>query len=308
VGKEILMDLLQNFAQLRRKKGNDYFVEFRFTKWCMGGRPKTELLYRNHALMKLRRDAKALLKKNPKADPPTEEYMQEMAATIAKKEFGENEARKTVEETVEAVIQDGHCGFDVNIDGPYIADRNIYALMREMFSAPGIQSSNRGMKQKRQHLMSILACDELGDPYEGSRSQEINFFRPGEDGYLEGVDDYFDEPGHPIGKDGPRPILKRHDYIENGHIRFILRVPANLPQSESKKMIRDAQVEEAFMFSENNGLGAGRSIQYGKFEVVCLTRLTDNPWTEGGRALKTTPFPPRVAAAAAEKAALKAAS
>lgn len=265
-------DLTDSVTDKLGETTNTYFVELEFLDGILGGNPKNPTVFRTHIESKLRREAKAAEKRG--LEPPSEERIQEIVQRRMTEMFGED-----VETTIDAETEKARTGFKSNDHGPYIEDRQVKAMIREMMSTSGINQSNRGSKQTFQHLLAVIACEDDGTPLEGARSQQINFWRDGD--IVSEPDDYVEMCAQVVGPLGHRSIIKQHDRIVGATIRFLVRVPANLPQARSTAMLRDKEIVGVFAHAQNDGLGACRSQGYGKFWIVSLERRTNNPWVKG---------------------------
>lgn len=270
------MDLTSKLSTRLTETTNTYFVEIEFIDGILGGNPKNPMVFRTHIESKLRREAKAAEKRG--LVPPSEERIQEIVERRMAEMFGED-----VETTIDAETDKTRTTFKYNESGPYIEDRQIAAMLREMMSVLGITVARRGSRNNHQHIHAILACDEEGNPLAGADSQQINFYRDGE--IVSEVDDYVEMCAHVMGPQGPRSCIKQHERVVGATVRFLVRLPANMPKSRSVSMLRDNDIIEMFAHAQNDGLGACRSQGYGKFSVTQLDRLTDNPWLKGGKRL-----------------------
>ena len=271
-----MKDLTANVEKRLKETTNTYLVELEFHDSILGGNPKNPTVFRTHTESALRREAKKAEKRG--VEPPSEERIQEIVERRMVEMFGED-----VETTIDNAEMDNRTGFKENHLGPYIEDRQVAAMLREMMSCLGITVSQKGSKQTHQHLDAIIACDDEGVPHEGAQSQQINFYRDGE--VLKEVDDYVEMCAQSNGPQGPRSFIKQHDRIVGATIHFMVRVPANLPKARSSAMIRDKDMEMMLAHAQNDGLGASRSQAFGKFWLVSLKRLTNNPWVQGTRSL-----------------------
>jgi hypothetical protein len=277
-----MTDLLAKYGGILKETTNTILVVLKFNDLCLGGKPKNKDVARAHALNKRRKKAKQMEKMGQK--PPTEAQIQEMVEIEIAEFFGDG---KTADEGVEEQISKGHTCFPSNYDketdtgGIYIETRQLAAMTREMMSTLGIQLDKAGTKQTRQHLMQFVACDENAVPYKGKRGTQVNFIRDGQ--CVQDEDDFIELTAAVSGPSGTRSIVKRHDYVREASIRFLVRVPADLPPKRSKAVIRDREIAMVFMNGQNDGIGACRSQQYGKFTVTRCHRMTDVPWVRGSK-------------------------
>ena len=267
-----MKDLLENMQDELQKSTNNFFVEVEFVDSILGGNPVNPTVFRTHIEARLRRDAKAAEKKG--ATPPTEERIQEIVSRRMVEMFGED-----VETTIDAQEEKSRTTFKTNDFGPYIETRQVKAMLREMMSTLGISTAKRGSKQTLQHLVVVKSCDETGEAFDGDMVNQINFERDGD--FVEAVDDHVEMCAHVMGPLGPRSLIKQHDRIYGAKIRFLIRVPANLPKPRATAVLRDEEIQRMLAHAQDDGLGACRSQGYGKFRVIKLERTTNVRWLVG---------------------------
>ena len=266
------MDLTSQVNASLDASTNTFFVEIQFLDSILGGNPKSPEVFRSHIEARLRREAKAAVKRGD--TPPSEERIQEIIARSMEEMFGSD-----VDTTISQQEEKAHTTFKSNEHGPYIESRQVKAMLREMMSTLGITQSKRGSKQTYQHLLAVQACDEIGDPLEGELVNQLNFHRDGE--YIDEPDDYVQLVAHVVGPQGPRSCIKHHDRIFEPSIRFLVRAPANMPKTRATAVLRDDDIVKMLSHAQNDGLGACRSQAYGKFKITRLERLTNVRWVVG---------------------------
>jgi len=168
------------------------------------------------------------------------------------------------------------CTFKTDEKGPYLGTYQVNASIRDMMTTLGIHVTKRGTNQTRQHLTNVYACDEHGKVPKGPEQDKIRFFRDGE--IVPCVDGYVEATAHVMTAQGPRSILKRNDYIIEASVRFLITVPARMPDARKNAVVDDETIALIFAHAGGNGLGASRSQVHGRYEVTRLERISDNPW------------------------------
>ena len=266
------MDLTQQVSTSLDESTNTFLVEIQFLDSILGGNPKNPEVFRTHIEARLRREAKAAVKRGD--TPPSEERIQEIVKRTMEEMFGSD-----VDATIEQQAEKAHTTFKCNDHGPYIETRQVKAMLREMMSTLGITVSKRGTRQTYQHLLAVQACDEYGTPFDGELINQLNFERYGD--IVDEADDYVQLVAHVVGAQGPRSCIKHHDRILEASIRFLVRAPANMPKSRATAVLRDAEIVNMLSHAQNDGLGACRSQGYGKFKITKLERLTNVRWVVG---------------------------
>jgi hypothetical protein len=268
------VNLLNTVADLRETALQSYLTEITFNDDVLGTQPKTEELMRKFIEAKLNREAKDAEKKGLR--PPTEERRVEIMNLHLERMFG----AATIEETIEEEVKRAHTTFFIDSKGPYIGNYQMKACVRDMCTTLGIFMSKRGSKQTFQHLMGIRACDESGNVLPGEQGLRLHFWRDGE--IVTQVDDWVEKTAHVMTAQGPRSIIKRHDYVTGATLRFLIQVPCNIEKNREKALIQDEQISKIMLGAENNGLGCSRSQGHGTFQVTRLERITNHPWIKGG--------------------------
>ena len=273
--RNLLLQALKAQPDLR----NTYAVELQFTEDVLGGQPRDPETMRGWIEAKLNREAAQAEKKGLK--PPTEARKLELVNRHLERMFGAD----SVDETIEEESDRAWTTFFCDEKGPWLGTYQVKAGVREMMSCLGITVSSRGSKQSFQHLMYIESCDEDFNPYRNEddrpteRSLHIHLYRDGE--ILTDIDDHVTKTASVNTAMGKRSIIKNHDRILNATIRFLVHVPANLPQNRSTAMLRDREVCDIFGQLQTDGLGCCRAMGHGTFSLLRLERLTNNPWVKG---------------------------
>jgi hypothetical protein len=96
----------------------------------------------------------------------------------------------------------------------------------------------------------------------------INFYR--DNGSLQIPDGYEERAIHVMGFMGPRTALKRYDYVEKAEIKFQILVTK--PFSGEKAQITSDMMNRMIELAQEIGIGADRSQQMGKFDIVEFTK------------------------------------
>ena len=269
-----MKDLLENMQDELQKSTNNFFVEVEFVDSILGGNPVNPTVFRTHIEARLRREARTAEKKG--VVPPSEERIQEIVKRRMEEMFGSD-----VDTTIESQEGKTRTTFKTNDLGPYIETRQIKAMLREMMSTLGITVAKRGSKQTLQHLICVKSCADSGGEPDGVWVNQINFERGDDGAFVEEVDDHVEMCAHVMGPLGPRSLIKQHDRIYGSKIRFLIKVPANLPKSQSTAVTRDEEIQRMLAHAQDDGLGACRSQGYGKFRVIKLERTTNVRWLVG---------------------------
>lgn len=145
--------------------------------------------------------------------------------------------------------------------GYYVENRTVKAMLRESASFLGIFKAKLGSKQVVQHGLEVHQCGV--DP----RSKEAMKIRLQDyegEGCLEAALQV-------MTAQGPRSCLKRQDYVERPTLQFEIWVFTDPPQA--KRAISEAELVQILKHAQENGLGASRSQQFGKFDVIEFVKL-----------------------------------
>lgn len=141
----------------------------------------------------------------------------------------------------------GFCGDE---RGLYLHTRNVKAMIKQCASVLGITKKKRGSKQILHEGAEVKAPDG-GD--------KLYLERQEPDGSEE-------RPIHVMTARGPRNALKRVDYVNGARLAFEVWVLKTAAQET--RHIGEKELTKILTFAQENGLGADRSIGYGKFDVI----------------------------------------
>lgn len=146
-------------------------------------------------------------------------------------------------------------GFRSNEQGIYIGGHMIKALLRDSCEGLGMSGKKGGIANYKQYFKKALIVkpDEIplgvkqanGD---GQIGEEITM-------------------GHVIGMQGPRSIIRFNDFVSKPVINFEIWVPAFGSKITLKKLT--ALLEHGGEI----GLGSGRSLNYGKYDVELVEQF-----------------------------------
>lgn len=224
----------------------EYKVELQFREWYIGGTPKDPEVLESW----LR--TKTLVTQE-------EELAQMMARTLREQgyEIEEDLTYEEVSEVVKTLAGEKRTnGFKFDDEGIYIEDRTIKAALKECIN---ILYAGTPMGKTRKGAKNFLA--------------ERVFVNPSRIRFLDEHDKVIREPhgktrfiGHVTGPQGPRSSLTYHEYVEQGIIRFTVRVTDDaIPHDYWPRIWR--QMEE-------NGLGSLRSQSFGRFVVTDWQKIS----------------------------------
>jgi hypothetical protein len=243
-----MTSLLSSLSSARESSTNQYLLEFTFTDKVLGTQPKSA--ERMRAFLESRHTP--------------EEIIQKQLAQL------------DVEQRIEEESERMWTTFFLDEHGPWIGTYQCKAMFKELLSSLGVTVEKRGSKQTHQHLFSIWACDSKGVIYPGAEGGRLHLWRNGV--LLTDPDGAVDLTAHVQTPQGPRSIIKRHDYIEGASIRFLIVLPAAMPEARSTAVLDDAVLAKLLVFATGDGLGCSRSQGFGTFEVTRFDKLTDVPW------------------------------
>lgn len=250
------VDLMSLVAKTIEEERNYYFVELRFRDKVLGTQPKS----------------REVMKKWLESKHVAAEIIEEQMAKLSP------------EQNIEEETQMAWTGFFTDERGPWIGTYQVKAMFREMLTTLGITVEKRGSKQTYQHLMEILACDVNRGMLKGPASSRLYLWREGQ--VVSEPDGSEERTGHVVTPQGPRSILKKHDYIAQASLRFLVSVPARMAEGRSTSVLGDREVARCLAHGGGDGIGCSRSQGFGTFDVVVLDRITDNPFVK--RAPKDT--------------------
>jgi len=138
--------------------------------------------------------------------------------------------------------------------GPYLDGYNLKACIREGATQTGVTlmrwSNNRGFRQHYQHGVHVKSGDGKSD---------IILLGP-----VAGQDEFV---GHIRGPQGPKSIINRFDYVASG-LELEFQV-----WSLAVGIIDDDLIKVILLASQEIGLGAARSRELSKFDLVSLERI-----------------------------------
>jgi len=165
----------------------------------------------------------------------------------------------------EAVDLDAYCRvFERNAFGPAIVDRQIKALMRE--AAVGLRLvSTWGF---RDSIAEYCVVGPIGTGA-GPRQRRINFTDDAGVTRAE-PDGTVDLAGNVMTRQGKRDIVSRSEYIERAALCFEVWVLETQMKAVGKRkaVITPVDMENMWAIAGEIGLGAGRSLGYGTFDVT----------------------------------------
>ncbi len=133
-------------------------------------------------------------------------------------------------------------GFKSDDTGLYIEGRQVKAMMKECATTLKLMVKHRGLKQVLQHGTAI-------------KPQRLYLGKKEPDGYEEGVCHTW-----------RGSALKRNDFVERCTIEFEIWVV-------DTKILTEKLVNMLFELGQENGIGASRSQDFGKFHVIKLRKL-----------------------------------
>ncbi len=187
---------------------------------------------------------------------PEDDEGKKLAAKI-KEEVG------TPQDELEAAEERMWTTFKIDETGLYIETRQIKAMLKEavgeseMYKVKGLSGlksrmggavfpkGEGGLDRTRLYLYRDEQCQKPIDLPDG----------------------YEDTVGHVSGPQGRRSILKRKDYVESPWISFYLKV--------ANKRVSRTVLENLFELGEEIGLGADRSQEHGKFQMITFAEILD---------------------------------
>lgn len=165
---------------------------------------------------------------------------------------------KEIMETVNVDEDSSWCGFKEFYTGeevgPYLDGYNFKACFREGATQSGVTmmrwTNNRGFKQHYQHGVHVK---------DGEGKRDIILIGP-----VEGQDEFVGHVKTPLGQ---KSVLSRHDYVATGTVlEFQI-------WSLATGILDDVLVRDVLLASQEIGLGAARSREMSKFDLLDLERL-----------------------------------
>jgi len=162
------------------------------------------------------------------------------------------------EEYVEEASKSSWTSFKRDEIGIYIEPRQIRALIKESSFILELTKNVRGLRQRLQHGI-VIKPDRIYLMKDNAPIKEM-------DGQTEG-------PIHVMGPQGPRTALKRQDFVLKPTLTFIVRVVNPVGKDETD-YLREDRLRAIFQWAEDGiGLGASRSQDEGKFDIVTFEKV-----------------------------------
>lgn len=244
------INLLDSIEETRAENTNQFMIEFTFLDKILGTQP------RNADVMRAWLESKHL------------------PAEIIEDQVSRMDPGEKIDDATERAwttfFSDDH--------GPWIGTYQVEALFRELLTSRGITVEKRGSKQTYQHLLEVWACDENGTVYEGGEGARLHFWRDGAP--VPVPDGHVEKTAHVQTAQGERSVIKRHDYVENAKVRFLLVVPANMAHGRASAVIDEKTIALLLAHAGGDGLGCSRSQGFGQFKVTRFDQLTQNRWSK----------------------------
>ncbi len=226
-----------------------YQVEIVFREKLFGGIPKDPSVMINWLVSRAKM---------------TKEEAKEKAAKIAEEVKSDPDA-----------VEKGVTTFKRDIDGLYIEERQVKAMLREAAQTTGLLSKY-GMRD-------LIAHGMFTGP---NKTGKIHLLRGGNN--IAEEDGFEERALHVMTFRGPRDALKRGMYVEKPRVSFVLKVikPVFKPKpkteeakdpktvKKSPQSIEEETLHTLFQVAQEIGLGADRSQGEGKFDLVKFERLT----------------------------------
>ena len=151
-------------------------------------------------------------------------------------------AEQTVEEMGEQLVTGAWNGFKADEDGLYIEGRQVKAMFKEAANVMRHVIGFKGPMRARLAERLVIKPDRI---HLGAKEPS---------GYLE-------RPIHVMTRMGPRDALKRTDYVEKPKLLFDVWLLDD-------GMITDEHLRQLLEYAGETGLGADRSQDEGKFDLV----------------------------------------
>ncbi len=158
---------------------------------------------------------------------------------------------------IDQIAEKGWTGFKSDTNGLFVEHRQVKAMLKE---AANILRDVLGIKAFRSKIAELIFLE--GDTQFGEGRIHLDRLTP--DGFEE-------RPVHAMTPSGPITALKRVDYVDTPTIQFTLKILHKpvLDQDKKKWWAKDF-LPVLFEYASENGFGADRSQEKGKFR---LTRL-----------------------------------
>lgn len=216
-----------------------YLVAIKFNEYCMGGYPVRADLVRAWIKAKTGFD-----------DSITDQQVAEATSVLPEAEAKEK-------------LDGCWTTFPKDEVGIFLEDRQLKAGYRTAMSLLGYNVKHMGAKQITQHGTIFRG---LHHPTKRSR---IHFERDGV--VLTKPDETIERPIHVQTAMGSRDALKRVDCVYQAELQFELQIFRT--GAKEKRHVPLEEVKRAFAVMQNDGLGADRSQEFGKFTVTMFEEV-----------------------------------
>ncbi len=263
--KKTELSLLDKVRNATHDNKDGYLITIRFLDKVLGTQPRSEEIMRNWLESKLAKESIKAAKTG--AVIPTEAQRKEITEIQVA-----NMAPKSADEVLDEGEDKAWTGFFTDDDGIWMGTYQVKACLRDCLTSLGITVAKRGSKQTMQHLMDIWACDAGGNILPNEKGQRLRFHRNGK--YVKAADDHVEMTAHVMTAQGPRSVIKRHDYVQQAELTFLLTtVRKDLLSKRETAHLGEKEIVKVLSFMQGNALGCSRSQGFGKFEVVGLAKL-----------------------------------
>lgn len=254
---------------------NRYFVTLTFDGRVLGGQPRARGIMEKRLTAQLAQQ-NADAEKAGEAPPFSEAEIARILAShqerLGDAGLGDDDIHESIELAWTTFYRDGQ-------NRPYLGIHQVKAALRKMITSTGITQSKRGSKQTFQHLQAVWGATPDGQVAPGEGRLQIHFYRDG--AMVEAPDGAVDMTAHVMTAQGPRSVLKRHDFVEQATVHFVVDIAARLRKSRDTAVLTDEDMATMLLHAQGNGLGCSRSQGFGTFRVVGLIKQTDNPYIVG---------------------------
>jgi len=191
------------------------------------------------------------------------------------KELSAEELEALTDEALDEIVEEktdySWTGFRSDEHGLFINGYQIKAGVKQGAKNLEYYLKKLGSKDHFQHCVFIRGT--------GPDPKKIYLDRTEPDGFDEG-------PIHVTTAQGKQNALARTDYVEGVTIEFELWKMPTIPQQ--KKHIGEKELQDIFIFCQENGFGAKKPMDGGQNDVVHWEKLADAEWS---------PTPPKTTAA-----------
>jgi len=221
----------------------DYYrIRLKFRDFIYGGIPKTASVI--EAWIRARAAKAGHELSGPELEGFIKKTAEEMGITM-------EEAEEKIKGLKESEIEKSWTGFKRNGKGVYIEQRQIKAAIKQCASTlqfTAIRGSVGGVVGFKHTLKEGVFADP---------AQII--LAPEETGFHEFV-------GHITGPKGPQSIIQRMDYVEQAEIEIIVKAIRT-------NTVKDWHIQQIFELMQESGLGARRSQECGKFDMLSFEQV-----------------------------------